>query len=117
MKEEIKLAIAFYANTEMQIDLLESLKGTTLYNQRFKQLAKQLQKECERSIEKLFEGMDDETSTFFNQSVEMSEVFIKAIKKGDIAILIELMKEYSSGNISVVDGGDHKKFLGQLEKI
>lgn len=117
MKEVVKIAIAFYANTQIQNELMDELKGTSIYNQRLKNLGNQIQKENAKIIDRFYEVLDNESEMYFNQSVEMVETLIEVIKKGDIGVLIQLLKDYRDGRISVVDGNKHKKMLDQMEKL
>tara|TARA_R110000772_G_scaffold236163_1_gene347791 strand:- start:86 stop:442 length:357 start_codon:yes stop_codon:yes gene_type:complete len=117
MKPEIKLALAYFANTQMQIELIDELKMTRLYKHKIKNLSNQIQKENEILISNLFEGLNEDAEMYFHKSVEMVEILIDSIKNGKIEILIQLLKEYKEGNISIVDENKHSKMLNQMDKL
>lgn len=117
MNDKTQIAMAFYANAQLQIELIDELKGTGLFNQRLKMLGNQILKENEKLIDGLYAHLEKDAEPYFNKSVDMVETFIDAIKKGHISTLIQLMKEYRDGNISVVDDSKHGKMLKQMKKL
>lgn len=102
---KVKLAIAFYAATQIQIELIDELKGTSLYSQKFKNLGNSIQKENERRMDFLYSQLDKEgeAEKVFNKTVEMTEILIKAIRKGNMDVMIELLDSYNKGMISAID--------------
>jgi hypothetical protein len=111
------LALVFFANTQIQLELIDRLKGTQLYSQKLKNLCNQVEKENEKLISQLYGKMDDTIEPYFHMTVEMTETLMDIVEKGDIEVLIHLLKEYRDGNISVVDENKHGKILNQMDKL
>lgn len=110
---KVKLAIAFYAATQIQIELIDELKGTSLYSQKFKNLGNSIQKEGERRMDFLYKQLDKEgeAEKVFNETVKMTEVLLKAVRNGNMDVMIELLDSYNKGNITAVDESGNSTVL------
>ena len=86
-------------------------------SQKLKNLCNQVEKENEKLISQLYGKMDDTIEPYFYMTVEMTETLMDIVEKGDIELLIHLLKEYRDGNISVVDENKHGKILKQMDKL
>lgn len=117
----VKLAMVFYANCQLQLELLDELRGTSLFKQRYKSLVKSITTETEQYIAQIFAQFDDEqTELQFHQVAALNEAFLEAIKSrevNDMATLKELLTEYTNGSIGILPEGQHKKIFRQLEKV
>ena len=103
MNTQQKIIIAYYAVTQMQIELIDELKGTTHYKQRIKSLSNQIQVENERIINDLYTRLNDDTEAYFNQTVGMIETMIDVIKTKDLNVFIALLSEYKDGNVGYLN--------------
>lgn len=117
MNTKIKLAIAFYASTQIQNELIDELKGTSIYKHRYKNLINQIQKENDSYINQLYGHLDHDSEDYFYKTVEMIETIIEVVKEKDIDVFIELLKEFKDGNIGLLPDGKHKKIFEQIKKL
>lgn len=121
MSPEANLMMMLFANTQLQIELLDEVSNTRFYNQSYKSLTNNLQKRNEPIIENLFKnfkefGDQEETAQiFFNQTVEAVELFKEAIKNTNIENFIALMKAVRDGELMMFDENKHKKIERQLK--
>jgi hypothetical protein len=117
----VKLALVFYANCQIQLELLDELRGTSLFKQRYKSLVKSITTETEQYIAHIYAHLDDEqTELQFHQVAALNDAFLEAIKcreVNDMATLKELLTEYTNGSIGILPENKHKKIFSQLEKI
>ena len=123
MSPEANLMMMLFANTQLQIELLDEVSNTRFYNQSYKSLINNLQKRNEPIIEGLFKnfkefGDQEETAQiFFNQTVEAVELFKEAIQNTNIENFIVLMKAVRDGELMMFDENKHKKIAGQLKPL
>ena len=117
MKNQTKLAIAFFATCQLQIELIDELKGTNLYRHKLKNLCNQVQKENELLISSLFSNLDNDTELYLHKTVTCIESVVEAIKGSDIDTFMMLMEDFKNGEIAILDENKHNKIFKQLEKI
>lgn len=117
----VKLAMVFYANCQLQLELLDELRNTSLFKHRYKSLIKSITTETEQYIAQIFAHLNDEqTELQFHQVAALNEAFLNAIKSrevSDMATLKALLIEYTNGSIGILPENKHKKIFGQLEKV
>ena len=119
-KEQLlQVSMALHASCQMQINLIDELKNTTLYKQKIKGLSNQLMPELEKTIEGLYDSdkMTIEAQQFFHQMEDMMESFVDVLKIRKIDDLLALMHEFRDGKIKIIPEGKHKKIFNQLDSI
>ena len=117
MNNKIKALTVFYALCAFMADVIDELNGTTMFNRKMRKHARQLMTWCEDYVDKLHGNLDSEGSDYFLKSQRLIEVFMLAIKNGNIDVLILVLNEFQKGEITVVDETKHGKFLSQQKKI
>jgi len=114
----LKLAMAYYATAQLEIELNDSLKSTSIYRNELKAALKNVIKETKKSVEKIYKELNNEDAELQLQKVvKMVELFVKIIEDKDFDVSIGLLEEYHSGQIAIVDEKKHKKIFHQLDKI
>ncbi|MFY0655051.1 MAG: hypothetical protein JXQ96_23685 [Cyclobacteriaceae bacterium] len=116
-EQKQQIAMVFLATCQLQIDTVDNLEGTSLYNQKLKHLSRNIQKECIKIIDSFHNQLDEEQEKYYFKTIDMVETLINCIKSRKIDIMIQLLKEFEKGEILVVDENKHGKFLKQQEKI
>jgi hypothetical protein len=117
--KQLKMAMMYFASAQLQIQIIDSLKGTSMYRQKVKNISNKLIKELESDIDDLYsvDKMTDTAQVFFAKTCDAVDTFISAVENSDIDLFITLLKEFRDGNIAVMDGQKHKKILDQQKKL
>ena len=110
MTKEIKLAIAFFASTQMQIEIIDKLRDTKLYDKTNLTRLKKIQQTSERLIKTLYKSLQVEGDLYFQKTVTMVETVIDVVENQDIDLFINLMTEFKNGGLIVVDEEIFKEF-------
>lgn len=100
----------FYATLQIQAEMIDDLKGTSIYNQKYKNLSNQLLKMNEEYLDRLGKVIDqgedsEEVDIQYNNTVELVELFIKVLEKDvdQIMQFKEVIKEFLAGNTVMID--------------
>jgi len=101
MKDKIILASMLFANAQVQLELIDRLKGTSLYRQSLKNQYKKVQTENEKLINSIYNGISNESEMKLYQLTRVSENFVKAIHKKDIDVIDAFLKDYLNGDLRI----------------
>ncbi len=118
-----KLIMMLFANTELQISIIEEVGETSFYNKEYKKLLQNIQRRNELIIEGLFKRFKDygarenEVGIYFNKTVEACNLFKEAVKNSNVDRFIELMKAVRDGELMIFDENKHSKIAKQLKKL
>ena len=116
-EQKQQMAMTFLAVCQLQIDTIDNLIGTSLHNQKLKSLSNNIQKECIKIINSFHGQLDSEQEKYYFDTVNMVETFIECIKTKKMDVMINLLNDFSKGDIIVVDEKKHNKFLDQQKRI
>ena len=111
MKKEIKLAITYFALCQMQIETIDRLRSTKLYDKTNLTRLKKIQQTNESLINSLYKSLENEGDLYFQKTVEMIETILEVVENKDIDLFISLLKEFKNGDIIVVNEEKHKELL------
>ena len=100
-KERITLASMLFANTQIQIELIDELSNTSIYKQSIKNHYNKVQSINEDLINNFYKGLKDDGETVLHHLVRVSENFVKAIKDKDINVVDRFLKDYLSGELRI----------------
>lgn len=114
MNPNEKLLLAYVANLQVQIDLLDELRLEPYYKQKIKNISNSVLKEAETVINKLYENMNEEAELEYNKAVGISESFINAVRTCDLNILKELLEELVNGNVYATES---EEVVNNLTKV
>lgn len=101
MKDKILLASMLFANAQIQLELIDKLKGTSLYRQSLKNQYNKVQIENEKLINQFHQGMNGEAEMMFYQITRIAENFVKAIEKKDINVVDAFLKDYLNDRLKI----------------
>lgn len=105
-------AMLLYSLSYLMSESIETLKGTTLYKHRTKNLLKQVETICDELIHSI-QGNANEDSEALEQHYKMIsclEYFVNAAKTKDVVSLIALLDEFQKGEIKIIEGGEIKDY-------
>ena len=101
MRDKIILASMLFANAQIQLELIDRLKGTALYRQSLKNQYNKVQKENEKLINSFHKKINNEAEMMFYQITRVAENFVKAIETKDINVIDAFLKDYINGNLRI----------------
>ena len=120
---ERELLMLLFANTQLQIELMDRISKTEIFNSRYKDMTKKIQASNTKKINKLFSLMDKEGEDkkyfefAFRKSTEACESFINSVENHTLENVIIFLKALNDGEVLQMPEGKHKKILNQLEPI
>ncbi len=100
-KEKILLASMLFANAQIQLELIDRLKGTSLYRQSLKNQYNKVQKENEKLINSFHTGMNHEAEMMYYQITRTAENFVLSIEKKDINVVDAFLKDYLNDRLKI----------------
>ena len=117
MKAQIKIAIVFLAATTLLVEMIDELKGTSLYTKSRRERLKNTQKDFEKLINDFYKNLDGDSEKYYHDSVRVVEVVVEAIKNKDIDKLMMVILALNNGEIGIFDEKKHSKISKQIEKL
>ena len=123
VETERELLMMLFANTQLQIELIDSIRDTTFFKKTYKDITKKLQNANIKKIQQIFKMMDnagEDKQMFefaFAKSTEACETLIKAVEGNTLENLIAMLRALSNGEIKQMDETKHKKIMNQLETL
>ena len=101
MQDKLRLASVLFANTQIQIELIDNLKGTALYRQSFKNLYNRTQKENIKLIDNFYKNMNEDSEQILFDLQNIVENFVKVVAEKDINVLKIFLEDYLNDNLKI----------------
>lgn len=98
---KLRLASVLFANTQLQIELIDRLRGTALFRQSLKNMQNKTQKENIKLIDNLHKGMNTDAEIQLHKLVGLVEKFMEIVETKDIDVFSLFMDEFIKDNIKV----------------
>jgi len=118
MKDKlVQSAMIYLATIEIQLSIIEDLKGTVFYKHRIKYLLKSLKNENEKNIERFYQNLDDVSEDQFYKISNLIESFLMCVSEKGLSETVLFIDELRQGKVAVMDEIKHKKIFKQLEKV
>ena len=99
--ERVKLGAVLLASTQIQIELIDRLKGTNLYKHNLKNQYNKVQKENEKLITSFYGGIQEDAELVFYHITKIVENFVTAIEKKDISVVDAFLQDYLNDNLRI----------------
>ena len=101
MNDKLRFASVLFANTQLQIELIDRLRGTALFRQSLKNMYNKTQKENEKLIDHFYKGMNPDAEMQLHKLVGIVEKFMEIVETKDIDTFSLFMDEFINDNIKV----------------